>query len=383
MKRLYLDWNAAAPLDPRVLDRMLPYLREHAGNPSSLHEPGRTARRAIEDARESVAAAIGAEAREIVFTSGATEANNLAITGLAADRPGALVETQIEHPSVREASTARVERAGAGSTVSLAVGPDGAVDVRDVEEVLASKPALLAVMAVNNETGVIQPIDRIADLCARAGVPLHVDAVQALGKLPFSVAHQGIASASFSAHKIGGPKGAGALFVRSGVRLEHELVGGGQERGRRAGTENVPGIVGLGAAAALAAEEAPSRRGRLADLESRLLGELRAREIRFAVHAERPSTGRVPGTLNLRFPGFSGEGMLFGLDLLGVSVSLGSACSSGAAKPSHVLAAMGVPLAENLESVRFSLGWTLAEADMATAAAAIATVLERGRRGPS
>jgi cysteine desulfurase len=381
MQRIYLDWNATTPLDPRVLDRMVPYLQGHFGNPSSLHEPGRIARRAVDEAREAVASAIGAEARELIFCSGATEANNLAIQGLAADRPGALVVSAIEHPSILEAAAA--QKKSGREVVTLGVTREGVIDLGALEDALGRRPALVAIMAVNNETGIVQPVDQAADLCARTGTPLHVDAVHALGKHRFDVTRAGIASASLSAHKIGGPKGVGALFLRSGLRIERALHGGGQERGRRAGTENVAAIAGFGLAAELARDEGPSRRARLETLEARLLGDLRSRRLDFVVHGESAPLGRIPGTLSVRFPGFSGEGMLFGLDLLGISVSLSSACSSGAAKPSHVLSAMGVPLAENLETVRISLGWTLDEADMTATAAAIAEVLGRRARSSS
>lgn len=381
MRRIYLDWNATTPLDPRVLERMLPYLRGHFGNPSSLHEPGRTARRAVDDARESLALAIGAQAKELIFCSGATEANNLAVQGLAADRPGPIVVSAIEHPSILEAAASHARRGR--EVVSLPATREGSVDLAALEAALKRVPSLVAVMAVNNETGIVQPVAKVAALCATAGVPLHVDAVHALGKLPFSVGNEGIASASVSAHKIAGPKGAGALFVRSGLRLERAVHGGGQERDRRAGTENVPAIAGFGLAAALAHEEGPSRRARVQALEDRLLGELRSRGVPFVAHGIESPSGRVPGTLSLRFPGFSGEGMLFGLDLRGISVSLGSACSSGAAKPSHVLAAMGIPLAENLETVRVSLGWTLDEAEMSASAQAIEEIFERRSRAGS
>lgn len=376
MKRIYLDWNATAPLDPRVLDRMVPYLRQHFGNPSSLHEDGREARRAVEDARESVASAIGAEAREVIFCSSATEANNLALAGVSHGRTGPLLVSAIEHPSVLECAE-ELGRAGT-EVVTLPVTSEGRLDLAAFRAAIARGPSLVAVMAVNNETGVVQPFCEVAEECARRGVPLHVDAVQVLGKLALPGLHAGITSASLSSHKIGGPKGAGALFVRRGCRIHREMHGGGQERGLRAGTENVAAIVGFGVAASLAREESHARRAVLAALEARFLQELQSRNVAFAVHGDRDPAGRIPGTLNLRFPGFSGEGLLFGLDLLGVSVSLGSACSSGAAKMSHVLVAMGVSKQENLESVRFSLGPDLGGDEMTSAAEAVATVLRRG-----
>jgi cysteine desulfurase len=375
VQRIYLDWNATAPVDPRVLDEMMPYLGRHFGNPSSLHEDGRIARRAVEEARESVARAVGADPREVTFCSGATEANNLAIRGLAAARPGPVLVSAIEHPSVLECA-----QAAAGRDARLAEVPvtaEGRVDLDAFRALIARGASVVAVMAVNNETGVEQPIDAVAAECARREAPLHVDAVQALGKTAFSVARAGIATASLSSHKIGGPKGAGALVVREGWRLDAALLGGGQERGRRAGTENVAAIVGFGAAAELARAEIEARRARCRALAERFLAELRRRNVAFAIRGDPAPENRVPGVLNLGFPGFSGEGMLLGLDLLGVSVSLGSACSSGAAKPSHVLAAMGFSKQENLESVRFSMGHSLTDSDIDAAADAILAVQRR------
>jgi cysteine desulfurase len=263
--------------------------------------------------------------------------------------------------------------------VELPVTPQGILDVDAFRSSLGQGACLVSVMAVNNETGVLQPLDSVGRECARLEVPLHVDAVQAFGKVPFSVALPGLAAASLSSHKIGGPKGAGALVVRAGWRLHRELHGGGQERGRRAGTENVAAIVGFGAAAEFARSELEARRSQCARLEARFLAELRRRNVEFVVRGGAAAEGRAPGVLNLGFPGFSGEGMLLGLDLLGVSVSLGSACSSGAAKMSHVLAAMGVSKQENLESVRFSMGPALTESDVEAAADAVLAVQRRSR----
>jgi cysteine desulfurase len=380
MKRVYLDWNSTAPPDPRVFGRMEPYLHGRFGNPSSLHAEGREARRAVEEAREAVAEAIGAEPREIVFCSGATEANNLALRGLSQGREGPLLVSAIEHPSILECADG-LRQEGRDVAV-LPVTAAGVADTTVLESALGRRPAVTAVMAANNETGVIQPVEVVADLCARKGLGLHVDAVQAPGRAPFDVRHPGITAASLSAHKLGGPKGAGALFVRSGSPLGRQLHGGGQERGRRAGTENVAGIVGLAEALRLAVAELGSRRDALLRLERAFLAALRAGGVAFTIRGAAAEESRLPGTLSLGFHGVSGEGMLLGLDLLGVSVSLGSACSSGAARPSHVLAAMGVPKQENLESVRFSMGPALAVADVEAAAAAVAEVARRAMTRP-
>lgn len=355
MERIYLDHNATTPLDPRVRDAMLPHLDGAQGNPSSLHAEGRAARRAIEDAREAVAAVFGGDPREVVFTSGATEANNLALKGQV-PRGGRLFVSAVEHPSVGGVAARLAERDGVTVTTG-AVDREGSLELDPLDEALAAGQDVVAVMAANNEFGTLQPWEAVADRCRAAGAALHVDAVQMLGKVPFTVPDPGRGSVSISGHKIGGPKGVGALWIRTDTRVSPLIDGGGQERQRRAGTENVAAIVGLGVAADLALREAADRHGRLLLAETAFLTRLAAAAPGLVRHGAADPTRRLPGTLNLRFPGVRGEELLVSLDLAGVAISLGSACSSGAVQPSHALQALGINKVENLESVRISLGW--------------------------
>lgn len=334
---------------------MLPHLDGAQGNPSSLHAEGRAARRAIEDAREAVAAVFGGDPREVVFTSGATEANNLALKGQV-PRGGRLFVSAVEHPSVGGVAARLAERDGVTVTTG-AVDREGSLELDPLDEALAAGQDVVAVMAANNEFGTLQPWEAVADRCRAAGAALHVDAVQMLGKVPFTVPDPGRGSVSISGHKIGGPKGVGALWIRTDTRVSPLIDGGGQERQRRAGTENVAAIVGLGVAADLALREAADRHGRLLLAETAFLTRLAAAAPGLVRHGAADPTRRLPGTLNLRFPGVRGEELLVSLDLAGVAISLGSACSSGAVQPSHALQALGINKVENLESVRISLGW--------------------------
>ena len=381
MDRIYLDHNATTPLDPRVRDAMLEWFQGAPGNPSSPHREGRAARRAVEEAREQVASLLDAEPVEIVFTSGATEANNLAVLGLgqAEGRLPALAYSAIEHPSVRD--TARREAARGRTVSELPVDRAGRVDPQAVEESLEGGAGVIALMAANNEVGTLQEIAAVSRVCAARGALLHVDAVQALGKTGFTVAGLGPGSASLSAHKFGGPRGVGALWVRRETPLAPLIVGGGQELGRRAGTENVAAIVGLGAAARLLRVERAARCQALRDAERTFLDALEAAGVSFQQAGPSEAGRRLPGTLSLRFPGVAGETLLFRLDLAGVAASLGAACSSGAAEPSHVLMAMGRTRGEALETLRFSLGWDHPAGSLRDAAARIATALGGILRG--
>ncbi|MAG57911.1 MAG: cysteine desulfurase [Planctomycetes bacterium] len=386
--RIYLDHNATTPMDPRVLEAMQPWFLGHHGNPSSLHAEGREARRAVEEARESVAALLGQDPRTILFTSGATEANNTALRGLLAAGadsdagPAHLAVSAVEHPSVLTCAEA-LQREGVRVT-HLTVDEDGRVHLEAVDAALADGARVVAVMAANNEVGTLQPWSEIADRCRAAGAALHVDAVQMIGKHPLAVPDPGAGTLSLSAHKFGGPKGAGALWIREETRLTPLLFGGGQERLRRGGTENVVGLIGLGAAARLAAGETASRRRRLTALENAFLGAIRERIPDVVLHGPSGATegGRLAGTLCLRVPGVPGEPLLMGLDLQGVAISLGSACSSGAVEPSHVLHAMEINKVDNLESFRVSLGWEQDEATVLRAARIIADVADRNRKPP-
>jgi cysteine desulfurase len=348
---------------------MRPYFCDQFGNASSIHHHGQQTRAAVEDARESVAALLGCRASEIVFTSGGTEADNLAVAGLcgAGDH---IITSSIEHHAVLLACK-HLEDMGAEVTV-LPVDGRSLVDPSDVRRALRPNTKLISVMMANNETGVLQPVEEIAKIAAEAGVCFHTDAVQAAGKVPIDVTRIGCQALSISGHKIHAPQGVGALFVRKGTRLQPMLYGGKHERSRRAGTENVPGIVGLGKAAQLA--KAALDRGddkKMASMRDRLQQELLAHVDEVGVNGD--GAARVPNTVNIRIDHIDGEAMVIALDLKGVAVSTGAACSSGAIEASHVLLAMGLRPDQARASIRFSLGkQTLAE----DIDAALALVLE-------
>ncbi len=353
---IYLDANATTPLDPAVMAAMMPALGEVFANPSSVHKPGQDARALLDRARERCGAALECDPREIVFTSGGTEADALAVRGLGRRK---VVVTAVEHPGLLGAC-AEVERAGA-QVVRIAVDRSGQLDLDALDAALPGAD-LCSAMAANNETGIVFPLARIGELCRKHGVPLHADAVQAVGKMPLRIRELPIDLLSCSAHKIGGPKGAGLLWVRRGLQLAPVQVGGHQERGRRAGTENVAAIVGLGEALSRAVAAVPSEAPRLAALRDRL--EAAAREIPGSQVAG-AGAERVCNTLNVAFEGCDGETLLVALDLAGVAVSTGSACSSGSLEPSPVLLAMGYPPALARGAIRFSLwrGTTAADID--------------------
>jgi cysteine desulfurase len=352
MRRVYLDNSATTPVLPEVLQAMLPYFGEHFGNASSIHHHGQDTRAAVERARESVAKLLGCRPAEIVFTSGGTEADNLAIFGLV--RPGDHVITStVEHHAVLNSCKQLQER---GIEVTY-VGVDGRclVDPEDVRRALRPNTKLVTIMMANNETGVIQPIEEIGKICSEADVYFHTDAVQAASKISIKVKEIGCDVLSISGHKFHAPQGVGALYVRKGTMLEPLFYGGSHERSRRAGTENVPGIVGLGKAAELA------MRG-LENGEDREMAALRDR-LESAILDQVESAGvngagapRVPSTTNIHFDYIEGEALVIALDLKGLAVSTGAACSSGAIEPSHVLTAMGLPPERARASLRFSLG---------------------------
>jgi len=371
---LYLDYQATTPVDPRVLEAMLPFFTEHFANPHSVeHAPGRFVAEAMERAREEVARLINAEAREIVFTSGATESNNLAIKGALHFRRrhegrDALVTLATEHKCVLE-SAAALEREGCRVTV-LPVQPDGLVDLAAVEAAIDGKTALVSVMAVNNEIGVVQPLAEIARLAHAKGAWLHSDAAQAIGKIAFDVRALDLDLASISGHKMYGPKGIGALFVRRRprIRLEPLFDGGGQERTLRSGTLPAPLVVGLGRAAAIAREELESERTRLWTLHRRLKARLQ-REIPGIVF-NGAAEARVPGNLNVTLPGIDAQALLKSLPEL--ALSTGSACTSTEVEPSHVLQALGLDDAAAGATLRIGIGRFTGEADVDFAAERLA-----------
>jgi cysteine desulfurase len=352
---VYLDYNATTPVDRSVLDAMLPYLTEEAGNASSIHSPGQRARAAVEAARESVALLLGANPAEIVFTSGGTEADNLALLGTtqASRSPQKhVVTTSIEHHAVLNTCEA-LEKRGVEITY-VRVGENGIVDPQDVRRALRPETLLVSVMHANNETGTIQPVEAIGQIARDAGVYFHCDAVQSAGKLPVDVNRLKVDLLSVSAHKIYGPKGVGALYVRPGTPVEPQLFGGHQQRDLRPGTENVPGIVGLGKAAQLARLHRDEDSRTIAALRDRLEDSLLSVIGSVRVNGDRER--RVSNTTNLAFAGAGGEALLIALDLLGLACSTGAACSSGAVEPSHVLTAMGLSSDQARSSLRFSLG---------------------------
>jgi cysteine desulfurase len=348
MRRIYMDANATTPLLPEVLEAMRPFLLERFGNASSIHQEGQHARWAVEQARARVARLLGCHPAEIVFTSGGTESDNLAVFGSlkAGDH---FITSAVEHHAVLRAGHKLRER---GVAVDfLPVDGQGLVAVEDVRKALRAETRLISVMMANNETGVLQPVKEIGQIAAEAGVRFHVDAVQAAGKLPLKVEAIGCHLLTLSGHKMHAPQGTGALFVRRGTRLEPLFAGGAHERQRRAGTENVAGIVGLGHAAECAMEAGSAERmGALRDrLEAGLLEHTNDRGVNGG------GAPRVPNTSNLWFDHLEGEALVIALDLKGLAVSSGAACSSGASEPSHVLEAMGLPAARARASVRFSL----------------------------
>ena len=347
---IYLDNNASTPLDPAVRDAMTNAM-DFYGNPSSVHSAGRRARRAIEEAREEVAALVGAEAGEIFFTSGGTEANSLAVFGSTAGRSGRVVTTAVEHPSVREA----VARLKAGGFETITVPPErvGALDPARVLEAAGAGTLLVSVMTANNEYGGLFPVAELAAALRQRGTLVHTDAVQAGGKVPIDARAWGVDLLTLSAHKIHGPKGVGALFVRKGVPVHAHTPGGGQEKKVRGGTENTAGIVGFGVAARLARERLAEEAPRIAERRDRL-----ERGIVAAVPGVRVVGGsapRTPNTAALLFEGVPGDALLFRLDLEGVAVSVGSACSSGTLAPSPAILALGFSKEEAKGVVRFSL----------------------------
>jgi len=369
--RVYLDYNATTPMAPEVLDAMMPYFSERFANASSIHSEGQGARYAVEGARESVAGLIGAKAGEIVFTSGGTEADNLAIFGTVAaagatnaDGKRHVITSAIEHHAVLNACQ-KLERDGVEVTY-VGVGADGVVDPEEVRRALRPSTILISIMHANNELGTIQPIAAIGEIAREAGVAFHTDAVQAAGKLPLDVARLGVDLLSLSAHKIYGPKGMGALYVKAGTRLEPMFYGGHHERDKRPGTENVAGIVGLGRAAesarALLSENAAGCNARIAALRDRFESTILEMVPQSRVNGDR--SRRVANTTNMTFAGAEGESLVIALDLRGVACSSGSACSSGAVEPSHVLTAIGLTPEEGRSSVRFSLGRTTVDAEI-------------------
>ncbi len=381
-KRLvYLDNAATTPVRPEVLEAMLPYLgREAFGNPSSAHRFGRTARAGLEEAKRTVAECLGVEPGQVIFTSGGTEADNLAIIGsalAARDRGGPfrVAVSAVEHKAVLAAAHA-VQHLG-GEEMLVGVSASGVVEEEALDEALARGVALVSVMWVNNEVGTVQPIARLAERCRAAGVCFHSDAVQALGKVPLSLTDVGCTLLTISGHKIGAAKGVGALIVRDRGAVEAIIHGGGQQYGIRPGTENVPGIVGLGRAVELAAAEQAESAARLGALRDELERRVLAIVPDAVINAWQAE--RAPHVSNVAIPGTDSEALLMHLDLAGIACSSGSACSTGAIEPSHVLTAMGVPRELGIAALRFSFGKDNTAEDVDAVIGALPKIVEKVR----
>jgi cysteine desulfurase len=381
MNRVYLDYNATTPVQPEVLDAMLPYFSGEFGNAASIHTFGQKAHAAVETAREQVAALIGARPQEIIFTSGGTESDNHAIFGIVAASSGAekkvassgaekhepadghqqhVITSAIEHEAVLNACQALEQRGG--HVTYLPVDREGQIDLNDLRRAIRPETVLITIMHANNELGTVQPLEEIGRIATQADVTFHTDAVQSAGKIPIDVNKFRLDLLSLSGHKLYAPKGIGALYVRGGTRLRQLLYGGHHQRGFRPGTENVAGIVGLGKAAEIARKSLFEDAHRVSVLRDKLQQALLDRVPHSRVNAaEAP---RTPNTTNLVFPGVEGEALLIALDLKGLACSTGAACSSGAVEPSHVLTAIGLPPEEARASLRFSLGRHTTDSDI-------------------
>ncbi|MGQ9545582.1 MAG: cysteine desulfurase NifS [Dehalococcoidia bacterium] len=363
MRRIYLDYAATTPTDPEVIKAMEPYFSEVFGNPSSIHSYGQEARQAVEEARAKVAKLIGARSEEIIFTSGGTEANNFALKGVAyanEAKGNHIITTAVEHHAVLEPCKF-LERRGFKITYLL-VDKYGLVDPDDVRKAITDRTILISVMHANNEVGTIEPVEHIGEIAREAGVYFHSDAVQTVGHIPVNVDELKVDLLTISGHKFYGPKGVGALYVRKGTKIGSFIQGGEQERRRRAGTENAPGIVGLGKATELAEQNIDEERKRLAYLRDRLIKGLGEKidHIRLNGHPTR----RLPNNVNISVDFVGGESMLLNLDLEGICASTGSACSSASLEPSHVLMALGLPPEQAHGSLRFTFGRENTEADV-------------------
>ena len=363
MRKVYLDNNATTGLDQRALEVMIPFFVDTFGNASSIHSQGQKARAAVEEARRQVADLLGAQPQEIVFTSGGTESDNTALRGVAsalAEKGRHIVTTSIEHPAVLRTCE---QLSKEGFTVTyVPVSRDGIVHMEELRRALTDQTILVSVMHVNNETGTIQPLQEIAELTRERKILLHTDAVQSAGKIPLDLKTLDVDLASFSAHKLHGPKGMGVLFVKRGVRFKPLLLGGSHERGRRAGTENVPGIVGVGKACELAREALHEMDTRVRGLRDRLEQTILDQIPNSVVNGSR--TERAPHVTNISFRGVEGEALLISLDFQGIAVSTGSACSSGSLEPSHVLKALGQSSDMIHGSIRFSLSRMTTDEDI-------------------
>jgi cysteine desulfurase len=381
MSPIYLDYNATTPMDPRALESMIPYMREHYGNPSSIHSYGSRAKAALDESRERVSDLISTKPKEIFFTSGGSESNNAAIIGAAyalKEKGNHLITTKIEHASILE--TFRFLANHGFKVTLLGVNEHGLIDLDELRESIIDETILVSVMFANNETGVLMPIKEIAALVKEKGIVFHTDAIQASGKIDISLNDISVDIISISSHKMYGPKGVGALCIRNGLRIDPLIHGGGQERGRRSGTENVPAIVGFGKACEIAKEELKSQKSevRIKAMRDRLHKGITDTIDRLRLNGH-PEI-RLPNTLNLSFEDVEGESLVMSLDLEGIAVSTGSACSEGNVDPSHVLLAMGLSKQQASSSIRFSLGRFNEEKDVDRVLEVLPGIVDRIRQ---
>jgi len=379
MRRVYMDHTAGMPVDPRVLEAMMPYFSQQYGNPSSLHSWGNEARKAMEDARAKIVALVGAKrSEEVFFTSGGTESNNLAIKGVAyrnKDRGNHIVTSTIEHMSVMNTCKS-LSKEGFNVTY-VPVGKYGNVDVQSLEKAITDKTTITSIMYANGEIGTLQPIKEIGEIVHRKGARLHVDAVAAAGQVPINVENENIDLMSISSNDMYGPRGVGALFVKTGTRIQPIIHGGGQERGLRSGTENIPSIVGMGKAAEITKAEMKTEGARLSQLRNKLIKGL-LESIQSSFLNGHP-TQRLPNNANVRFSYIEGESLILSLDMLGVSCSSGSACTSKTLEPSHVLLAIGLKHEEAHGSLLFTLGKQNTEEDVDYVVNALPDIVKRLR----
>ncbi|HEX9667772.1 MAG TPA: cysteine desulfurase NifS [Thermodesulfobacteriota bacterium] len=381
MSLIYLDYNATTPMDPRALESMIPYMREYYGNPSSIHSYGSKAKAALDESRERVSELIRTKPKEIVFTSGGSESNNSAIIGAAfalKEKGNHLITTEIEHASILE--TFRFLGNHGFKLTLLGVDHHGLIDLDELRESITDETILVSVMFANNETGVVMPINEIAALVKEKGIIFHTDAIQALGKMDINLNDISVDMLSVSSHKIYGPKGVGAIYIKTGLRIDPFIHGGGQERGRRSGTENVPAIVGFGKACEIVKEELKSQKSevRIKGMRDRLHNGITDKIdcLKLNGHPEK----RLPNTLNLSFEDVEGESLVINLDLEGIAVSTGSACSEGNVDPSHVLLAMGLSKQQASSSIRFSFGRFNEEKDVDRVLEVLPRIVERIRQ---
>jgi cysteine desulfurase len=352
MKSIYLDYNATTPIDPEVASAMEPYLHEKFGNPSSIHSFGRDAKNAVEEAREKVAGLIGAEPEEILFTSGGTESNHSVIAAAARLYPdGEIITSAVEHPSVLESC-----RSSGLKVRYLSPDDKGRISIESVAEALGSKTSLVSIMTAQNVLGTIQPIEEISRLCREQEIFCHTDAVQAAGKIPLNINKYPVDFLSLAAHKVYGPKGVGVLFIRKGTKIPPLFVGGHQEKNRRAGTENVAGIVGFGVAARIAGKRLAEDSQRWVELKGHLLEQLRSLIPSSRLHLLSPGENCLPNTIHLAIKGIPADVMVMNMDMEGFAISAGAACAAGAVEPSYVHRALGIPDEIATAAIRISLG---------------------------